>query len=247
MQDIERQLANFGLNGKEVRVYMAAMQLGTDTVFNIAEKAEIKRATTYLVLRSLEKKGLVTTRSSSKSVKYSATSPQNLVLQMEYRKRELETALPELMTLYNTEPEKPSIRVFEGLPGMKLIYQEAIEFIKTGQEILFFGDVSHLKQAPALVASWLRESKLSQGNIRELVNNDQPHLDYKKVVEGNGNPNHHIKVLPPDSSPLLNDNAIFGNKLVIFSTQKTFYATVIESAEIMASYKAMFEFAWKAI
>ncbi len=247
MEDIEKQLASFGLNQKEIKVYLACLQLGTDAVFNIAARAEVKRATTYLVLKSLEKKGLVTTRATSKSVVFSATSPQNLVLQLEYRKRELEDAIPSLMALYNTQPAKPSIQVFEGLEGMKQIYQEVIESLRDGDEVVFFGRVDHLKDSSSLIKSWLIQAKLAKGNIRELINDDEFHAGYKSLVEENGNPRHVIKVLPKTAKVFLNDNAVFKDKLVIFSTQKTFYVTVIENADIASTYKTMFEFAWGAV
>src|SRR3989344_8990784 len=117
MDEIQRLLELYGLNDKEVKVYVACLQLGQDSAYNIAEKSGVKRATTYLILRSLVKKSLVTTHITSKSFLYSAASPQNLVSQLEHRKKEIEQSLPSLMALYNSQPEKPTIEIFEGLEG----------------------------------------------------------------------------------------------------------------------------------
>ena len=98
MEEIERLLVLFGLNEKETKVYVACLQVGQDSAYNIAEKSGVKRATTYLILRSLVKKSLVTTHITSKSFLYSAASPQNLVSQLEHRKKEIEQSLPSLIT-----------------------------------------------------------------------------------------------------------------------------------------------------
>lgn len=246
MPQIEEQLASFGLNEKEIRVYIACLQLGSETVFNIAEKSGVKRATTYLILRSLVKKALVTGRGTPKSLLYSATSPQNLVLQLEYKKKEIEQVLPALMALHNAQPEKPSIEIFEGSGGVKQIYEEMIEYVQKGAEILLYGDVSYFVENPGLFKSWLTGTKDAQGTIREILNKDEVNQKYKSDVEQNQNPRHLIKFLPENGTRFLNDNVIFGNKVVIFSLQKHFFATVIESKEIATSYRALFDRAWAA-
>lgn len=244
MEEIERLLKLFGLNDKEIKVYVACLQLGQDSAYNIAEKSGVKRATTYLVLRGLVKKSLITTHITSKSFLYSASSPQNLVQQLDHRKKEIEQSLPSLMALYNSQPEKPTIEIFEGLDGMKQIYEEIIQFLQKGEEIIFYGDLTHFEDSPALLKSWLREAKSAPGTIRELLNGDEIHTKYRDEVEQNNNPRHELKLLPAGTHSFLNDNAVFADKLVIFSTQKHFFATVIKSKEIAASYRTMFNLAW---
>lgn len=244
MDEINRLLQLFGLNDKEIKVYVACLQLGQDSAYNIAEKSGVKRATTYLVLRGLVKKSLVTTHITAKSYLYSASSPQNLVQQLEHRKKEIEQSLPSLMALYNSQPEKPSIEIFEGLDGMKQIYEEVIEFLQKGDEIIFYGDLTHFENSPALVKSWIKETESAPGTIRELLNGDETHAKYKNEIDRNQNPRHEVKLLPPGTQSFLNDNAVFSDKLVIFSTQKHFFATVIKSKEIAASYRTMFDLAW---
>ena len=245
MDQNEHQLAAGGLNDKEIKVYLACVQLGTDSAFNIAEKSGVKRATSYLVLRSLTNKGLVTRQLTKKALLYSATSPRNLLLQLENKKKEVEEGLPSLLALYNATPDKPSIQIFDGLDGVKLIYGEMIDFLKKGSEdILLYGDVSLFAQHPALFNSWLKELKSSNGNVREIINGDEVHKKYKESIEKNGNSKHEVRLLAEGIKPFTNDNVIMGNKLIIFSIQKTLFATTIENKEISSSYRTMFDLAW---
>lgn len=247
MPNVEEQLASFGLNEKEIKVYLACLQLGTDTVFNIAEKSGVKRATTYLVLRSLVRKALVTSSGTAKSVLFSATSPQNLLLQLEYRKKDIEQILPSLMALHNAQPDKPKIETFEGSGGVKQIYQEMIEYAQKGQEILLYGDTSYFTNHPGLFNAWLMGTRNTQGTIREILNDDEANRNYREAVEKNSNPRHMIRLVDRAVGTFLNDNIIFGGKVAIFSIQKHMFATVLQSKEIAASYRTIFNLAWSRV
>jgi predicted transcriptional regulator len=52
-------LKTAGLDEKEAQVYLGLLELGTASVQLIASKAGLKRPTTYLILDSLQAKGMV--------------------------------------------------------------------------------------------------------------------------------------------------------------------------------------------
>lgn len=54
-----RNLTEFGLSDKEARIYLALLELEIATAFDTAKHAGINRSSTYVVLESLKKKGLV--------------------------------------------------------------------------------------------------------------------------------------------------------------------------------------------
>ena len=53
-------LKKIGLSENEAKVYLATLELGSSTAQQIAQKAELKRPTTYVQLETLMKRGLVT-------------------------------------------------------------------------------------------------------------------------------------------------------------------------------------------
>ncbi len=55
----EKELQNLGLTEKEARTYLASLELGPETAQNIAKKTGINRATTYVQIESLKKRGLM--------------------------------------------------------------------------------------------------------------------------------------------------------------------------------------------
>lgn len=245
MEDIEKRLQALGLEEKEAKIYLTCLQLGKDTVFHIAERSGIKRTTVYFILKSLAEKGLIATEKTKKAVLFSPAHPRRLLIHVDHQKKILDDLLPELSALYNVEPEKPNIQVFEGEAGLTRVYEEIISFLQEKKEVMFFGGVDHLRVYPDLLKAWKRETRNKNFCIRELVNNDALHEEYKDELGENENPHHEVRLLPMAAKNFCNDNAIFGNKLVIFSTQKTLFATVVESSHITSSYRTMFELAWE--
>lgn len=244
MEDIEKRLQALGLEDKEAKIYLTCLQLGKETVFHIAEHSGIKRTTVYFILKSLAEKGLIATEKTKKVVLFSPAHPRRLLIHVDHQKKILDDLLPELSALYNVEPDKPNISVFEGEAGLKHVYEEIISYLQEKREVLFFGGVEHLKSYPDLLKAWKRETKNKNACIRELVNNDTFHCEYAEELMTNKNPHHEVRLLPKTKKSFQNDNAIFGNKLVIFSTQKSLFATVVESSYIANSYRTMFELAW---
>ncbi len=241
--DIERELTSYGFDEKEAKVYLALMQLGKDTAFNIARRTELKRSTVYVVLEHLIAKGMVGTEKTRKSLLYFASHPKKLLTQLENKKKNLEDTMPSLLALYNAMPEKPSVQIYEGLNALKQLYVDSVDYLKSRKEVVYFGSMKHFERFPELLDMWLKATKNKGYHVRELFPDDEFHRKYAERAKRNANPNHHIRFITKEFN-FLNDNSVYGNKLIIYSTQKEFFALVVESEAIAKSYLSMFELAW---
>ncbi len=243
--DIEKQLKTVGFEEKEIKIYLACLHLGQDTAFHIAKKSGLKRSTAYFVLNILVEKGIVGVKQTKKATLYSPANPKKILTQIQQKETILKDILPSLEAIYNARPEKPSIQIFEGKEGIRQIYTEAIEFLKKKKEVIFYGDIKHMDDFPDLMNFWLGEIKNKSYRIKELLNNNELNGFYIKEMRKIENPNHYARVISKDTQPFSNDNAIYGNKLVIFSTTKKLFAIVIESEDIVNSYRIMFNSIWE--
>jgi sugar-specific transcriptional regulator TrmB len=61
-----QQLAKFGLNEKEARIYLASLELGAASVQTLAEAASVHRVSAYDILEGLEQKGFIKTENRGK-------------------------------------------------------------------------------------------------------------------------------------------------------------------------------------
>lgn len=85
-----QELKHLGLKDKEAAVYVAALQLGPSPVQVIARKAKVVRATTYVILEDLLKKGLVTSYKEEKKTLFSAEPPRQLMRLIEIEEEQLQ-------------------------------------------------------------------------------------------------------------------------------------------------------------
>lgn len=123
----ELELQEYGLSGKEAKVYLALLALGPSTVNQIAEKADLVRTTTYDLLKGLREKGIVASMVKNKILYFEAADPQKLVQILEEKKRKIASLLPSLSMLKKAVPLKPHTEVYEGKEGIKTVYQDILE------------------------------------------------------------------------------------------------------------------------
>ncbi|MBS3097523.1 hypothetical protein J4209_01865 [Candidatus Woesearchaeota archaeon] len=74
----EEALRKFGLSDREIKVYLALLELGEALASKIAEKTNTPRTLSYDILENLLKKGLVSYVIKSNKKYFSAFDPNNL-------------------------------------------------------------------------------------------------------------------------------------------------------------------------
>ena len=79
----QKELKRLGLKDKEAAVYVACLELGPSPVQQISRKAQVVRATTYVVLEALLERGLVTQYKEGKKTLFSAEPPRQLMRLLE--------------------------------------------------------------------------------------------------------------------------------------------------------------------
>ena len=130
---LEEKLINYGLSPKEARVYLTLLEIGTSLVTDVAKKANIKRSTSYVILESLSKNGLVSITERKNIRLYTPAPPERIILNLEnHAKKYVELVgsakliLPELKSIYSGSGPKPKIQFFEGTEGIKTAYEDTL-------------------------------------------------------------------------------------------------------------------------
>ena len=128
---LEDELNRLGLDRKEARFYLAALELGQASVRFIADRAGISRTNAYDVLARLLVKGTVTQveRGSGRTKKKFDVIPEDparLISLLEEQRSVAESILPELRSIYNQSTVKPRVRLYEGLEGIKTVLYDTL-------------------------------------------------------------------------------------------------------------------------
>lgn len=126
------ELRKLGLTEKEVRVYLAGLELGPSSVQNIAQKAGLTRPTTYKIIEKLKEKRLFSETKEKKRKFFVSQSPESILGILRIQKREIEEKERELIRIIATLEDKYSkarekIKTFKGREGLKSL-EEIISF-----------------------------------------------------------------------------------------------------------------------
>src|SRR5262249_30668348 len=126
-------MANLGLTGYEIRVYLSALGSGSMSAFDISKKSGVPYSKIYEVLNSLEEKGWLES-DTSRPQRFFPRSPSTAVETMKNKReadfRESQAAIMnELMPIYTRSgmKERPEIWVARGLFSIAAKVNEIIQ------------------------------------------------------------------------------------------------------------------------
>ena len=239
-------MERFGLSGKEAKVYLASLELGPATAAQVAQKAGVNRATTYVEVESLMKMGLVSTFEKNKKTLFAAESPEALKRiflrreeQVKARLVALERLLPELIKMQEYAEEKPKVRFFEGKEGL-LTMQE--EFLKTKDKKI--EGIYNVDDYRAVFSEAERDryykTRLKKGIRGRTIYNRRagPLPERDNITER--------RFVPAESFPFASDITLYDNKVAIASLRGKLVGVIIEDKYIAQTLRAFFCLAWEA-
>jgi len=242
---MEEALKQFGLNNKEVKVYLACLELGEARASEIAKKTGIERTNCYSILSKLLSLGLVLELSSGKRKRFAAAPPDKLPKLLRERLQKIEEALPELKSIYNLSPKKPKIRFYEGKEGIFNILDEIIGTLNKGDFHLHCGpdyeilvDVLGMKTIDAFI-----KRRVAKGVTSHIMTNKTPFMveHKKKSKEGR----RKVKFVKKQDIPARLH--IFGPKIALISLKEPIIGVVIEDKAIADLMKMFFQFLWDSL
>ncbi|MCC6520841.1 hypothetical protein IT403_02585 [Candidatus Nomurabacteria bacterium] len=237
-------LKDIGLTENEARVYLACLGLGSTTALSIARTTEIKRPTVYTVLESLQARGLVSTELHGFKKKFVAERPEKLEEVLELKKNKFKTLLPQLQAMQNAQDDGGFIRYFEGMEGIKSVYESMIRDIKPHEDYSVIGNMDKLLPLDQKFFEdfFSRRAKLNI-NLRILVQHNEAGDWFKKFEK---NINAKVKYLPETTK--LNTNLVMiPRRMLIHELTEPIKGIVIENKRTIDMQRELFEIMWNSV
>ncbi|MBU1126065.1 MAG: helix-turn-helix domain-containing protein [Patescibacteria group bacterium] len=237
------KLIQLGFTSNEAAVYIAALQLETASAQSIAELAQVNRATTYSVLKSLMKKGLITEFRQAHELRYAAESPEVIHALLALEERELtarkEIALPivnRLQVFFQKNEKKPRIRYVESEQGLRVLQQE---FESLDDDLLQIVGLDTFRTLYGDLNGGEHLNKLSeQGRrIRSIMVTDSP-ISYPSSL------NVECVTISPDLVSVKGEMTVCGDRVALFSYSDGLVAIDIISITIADMVRSTLELAW---
>jgi|SRR3989344_2467403 len=238
---IQEDLQNIGLSKKEAEVYTLLVELGESSVLDIAKRSAIKRPTVYVILRSLQDRGLASKVLKGKRTLFVPRHPRTLMGEAELRLKAVERIMPQLESLLRQKEGKPRVMIYEGKDQLDRAYDDA--FVATG-ESLFISTIGLSKEVfPRSFQKITLKTFSPDYRWRELMDESEEAKKYAQTAQG---PYREIRFIPKKLLPFDTDIGIFGNNVVITSAKGEYFTIRIESKEISHAFRVMFELMWQA-
>ena len=239
-------LHGLGLGDNEVKLYIALLQGGPATAYDLSKKTGIYRVHVYDKIENLMNKGLVTHVYHGAKKYFQATKPSKIRQLIEDKKKflraqeqEIETLIPVLEQQAHTSEEDTRVEVFKSIEGLKYFLKD---IIKTRKEVLVTGidDLKYHEALPLFMEQYFRDLKnyrikervitLKKRGIFQFDKKVAPTTEYRYLEEKQFNPTNTF---------------IYGNKVVIVSWGTPVTAVMIENAGVATTYQGHFEHLWK--
>jgi DNA-binding MarR family transcriptional regulator len=247
MEQIIETLKNLGLSEKEAAVYLALLQLGPSTPYQIAKKAEIKRPTAYVIAEELVAKGLIVHVPGEEKKRYIARSAESFIEEKESKLQAAKAMLPELRSLQKGTAEKPSIMYFEGVEGVRQAYQYKQKELQGKEIVGFFASAEGA--SPGVMKAFLEwnEYKHKHGpKVRGLTVDNPTLQSFAKYLEP-GVGSITAKYMPPEVYSAKASIESCDNQFVRICLIESAQTLIIESPQFAEAMKEVLEIVWKAL
>jgi HTH-type transcriptional regulator, sugar sensing transcriptional regulator len=130
-------LTSIGITVNESLIYQSLIKLGPSSIRAIASDVDINRGTTYEILKTLVKKGMVTYAPKGKRKYFAARNPYQLIRRAEKKQQDIVKALDELHTTIvprlqrsKSTDDIADVRYYEGDDGIEEILRDVLNSTK---------------------------------------------------------------------------------------------------------------------
>jgi HTH-type transcriptional regulator, sugar sensing transcriptional regulator len=238
MKNILSTLFDAGIEEKQAKVYLACLELGQATVQELSHKSGVKRTSIYNFLEEMKARGLVSEIRRGKKVILIPENPNNLKSKAEQVAHSLGDVVPELMSIFNTPGNKPKISYYEGIAGLKKIYEDTL---KVQQPIYGFADAEEMMKVMRPEYMWKYADKRSALGIdysvivkkgvwaEEAIKRNKSQRRYTKTVE-------NVK--------FATEIDIYGDKVGIYSFRVPYAGVIIEDKAIAQTMMSIWRLLW---
>jgi len=232
-------LKQIGLSEYEIELYLALLQYGSLSAYELAKKTGMYRQATYDALNRLIEKGYVNSVKEGKSQKYRSIHPDLILEYLNEKTEGFKQILPELASLDKKTKESLVVETYKGKNVTRIALRDIINRLKEkGGEVLCTAvdETIPLKGYETIVKQYERDMIIYGINERVIIMEGSKGIfknktsKYKKIQEKFFN-----------SNPV----QIYGDNVQIIVWGNPDYLIIIRSKDVAESYKKQFELLWQ--
>ncbi len=239
--NLEKFLQEFGLSQSKTKVYLAALQVGSGSAVDISKVALLPRTTTHEILQQLVGLGLVSFLMIGRTRVYTAEKPTKLKTLLQEKERKLDGVLPELLSLYNTSGNRPEVRRYDGIVGIKTVFEDTL----TVSDKKIFGILSMRDLYEVLGKEYMDDyvaRRIHAGIKLSVIRSEK-----KEVEDAWSASTKELRDLhyAPEDMIFPMTIYLYDNKVGIIGNTKENFGMIIESKDFYRTMKNLFDVFWQ--
>ena len=237
LEYLSNELRKLGLDKREAQAYLTLLGTSDLTAAQIAQQLKISRPTAYRVLKTLEKKELVSSLEKNSRTVFLASSPDRFLRILKVRRRQVEEQEREFLRIISILHSKHhllsnenEIKVYSK-EEQKLILDD-LSFTHTPEiKVIFAGtNLAEIKKLEKIYKQ-IRKRK-SSIKIKEIFTKKMPASSLKYVERKT------VSQLPPIPSRVL----VISDKVLLLGKNTSL---LIEKTKLKQWFELLFEIAWE--
>lgn len=232
-------LQKLGFSENEIKVYLAALECGVASAQNIAQIAGVKRTTAYSVLSYLINRGIIGKTKIKGKTRFVPEPPQRLLLFVREMEEGIKTSLPELEAIYNKDEVKPKITFYEGIEGIKNVFEDTLR--EKPKEILMWLTDDYFKDLPGYSSDYIKERVRLNMHARRIA--PAGSIWIRKNKQRDKEELSETIAVPPEMMMTGIEVNVYNNKFAFMNfREKT--GIIIESKAIADAMRQAYELSW---
>ncbi|PIR04587.1 MAG: hypothetical protein COV59_00480 [Candidatus Magasanikbacteria bacterium CG11_big_fil_rev_8_21_14_0_20_39_34] len=238
---LTKALQNIGMDDKEAEVYLACLELESASNAQIAQKTKLNRITNYEVLKRLQYRGIVKSFRKRKVMHFLAIDPRIILKRAKERVQDAEESLPELLAISNQMKKKPKVMFFDGLEGIKSLYEDSLT---TKKEILTFTNAQDLHGIlEKFMDKYVDERVKKKIPLRGIAPDDK----FGKKAKMNAQESlRQARLFSKEKYMIHNEILIYDDKVALYSAEDEI-GLLIESKSISQTFSTLWNMVWDNI
>ena len=247
MDFMERYLREIGFTEGEEKVYLALLKIGSSTSGAIAKESGVSRSKLYEILEKLSRKGIVSHFKKNNVEHFSAAPPKRILdylgekeKSIELQRKEFEKHIPMYENIFERKIFMQEAEVFEGMEGIKNVREIALNKMKPGETMYYFGNPSSGHEN--VLGYW---DDWNERRIKKRINS---YIIYNQDAKDYGERRKRLKYTKVKflrrKGPTHAWIEIYGDTVAIVLKKDTPMSVVINNRLVAESFKTYFEILW---
>jgi len=233
-------LKKLGLNSKQIDVYLALLEFGSQPASIIAKKIHLPKSTILFLLDQLVEKGIVLKSYKGKTqFFYAEVNDLIKVINQTVKDQQdaLEQVVPLLKEFKSPFTARPKVSFYQGVENCKKAY---LNLLESKTEILEFGNHKDLvdKFGENFMNDFISQRVKLDIKNQSIANKDSTHKSLEKQSVSH---KRNLKLVPKNIGLLYSSITIYDDKVLILNLHSDAFGILIQNAQIAMTMKTIFK------